>query len=169
MTKLLNIYYKYVHDNHPLVDGISINKVPILRDNLALRFKVSPSTLDFSPDSLKSLEILLLKYSHDHPINDVSKIEIFRYIQELSAYYGYVLYSNTECQWIEKGGFGVTEIIYDSRVKLIKEGGKVKNTPVIIILGSVVSNALDLIASGKSPGLYKDFINLSHDTLKEIL
>ena len=91
------------------------------------------------------------------------------FIRELTAYFGNVLYRNTNCLWKNEGDLWGTEIKYESYYKVIKEGKTQNNKGLIVIIASITTAALDRMALGKSSDLNKTYKNIASRKLKEEL
>jgi hypothetical protein len=168
MLDNMKLVFDFIKINHPLGKGISLEEIPELTRELSLRLKISPSLLDYSPVSLNKLDMLIEKYYQEHLLND-NEIEAMSFIRELTAYFGYVLYKNTNCLWKNEGDLWGTEIKYESGFKVIKEGKTQNNKGLIVIIASIATAAVDRMAICKSSDLYKTYKSIASRRLKEKL
>ncbi len=169
MRSAIRIIFNYIQNEHPLGKCIFEEEVQLLAMQLRSRLGLSSHQLDFSPESLKRLENLLLDYGITNDIQEYSDDEIVRFIREIGAYVGKVLILYAYGKWKTIGSLWSTYIVFEDKVKIDKNGHR-RNVPSIAIsLGGLGATTWDMLSMGKKPELFNEYAIAKSKIFKENL
>lgn len=169
MRSAIRIIFNYIRNEHPLGKCIFEEEVQLLVMQLSSRLGLSYHQLDFTPESLKQLENLLLEYSITNSIQEFSDDEIIRFIREIGAYIGKVFVLHAYGKWEPIGSLWSTNIIFEDNVIIVKNGCR-RNVPSIAIsLGGLGATTWDMLSMGMKPELFNEYANAKSKIFKEIL
>lgn len=166
---LIKLIFDYMRAQHPLAASIPREAAPGLSQDFALRIGAGEGILDFSPNSLKLVEKLLVNYHANNP-NGISDDETMKLIRELAAYIGEVLARHTDGMWVVSDDeIWNTELLYEGNWILMKEGIRRPVSTVVYILADEAAGSWQNVLDGKSPHLFKLFKEIQKRELREEL
>ncbi len=161
--------FDFARENHPLGKSILEEEAPQLTSSLRQRLAMSVADLDFSPASLKLLEEKLVELSQKDDINNYADTEIVQLVREIAAYVGKVLVLHAEGKWEPLGTLWGTQIIFEGKIKVVKEGTTRVVPSVAFSLGNIGATTVDMLRLGKKPILFRDYQSARKRTVKEQL
>ncbi len=161
--------FEFARENHPLGKSILEEEAPQLATSLRRRLAISAAELDFSPESLKLLEEKLLEWSRKNDINNFADTEIVQLVREIAAYVGKILVLHAKGDWQPTGTLWGTQIIFEGKIKVVKEGRTRVVPSVVFSLGNIGATAVDMLKLDKKPLLYRDYLSARKKTVKEQL
>lgn len=169
MKSALKIVTEFEGKGHPLGMSISRAEVPKLAAQLRRRLGLSDYELNFTPLSLRRLEIRLLELSQTTDVNSFGEEDIVQLVRELTAYLSEILVLHANGRWETLGSLFGTSIIIEDTIKLEKEAQKRSLHSIAFRPGFTCAGAWDMIAIGKKPILYRDYLDAKRRSIKEKL
>jgi len=151
---------EYSRKRLPLGRAVDQSEAPALAAQLRQRLHTTDEILDFSPNSLNTLEDLLVEYEQSlrGARCELDDLALLQLIRELVAYIGEVFVRHTGGQWDTDGTLYGTSIEFSMPFRVTKEGETyVSSRPTIFSLGNIASDSWDMIVERRRPELYADF------------
>jgi len=167
MRTATRLVFDYQRENLPLGKNILEEEIPVLTSALRQRLGMSISDLDFSPTSLKRLEDVLVVYPQKVDFDKMSDDDIMQFVREIAAYVGKILVSHTRGKWEPLGTLWGTQVTFEGKIKITKEGRTRVVPSIAFSLGNIGSAAVDMMRLGKKPLLYRDYLSARKRFFKE--
>jgi len=153
MRTATKLVFDFTRAGHLLGNCIYREEVPALASNFRQRLGKSESELDFTPNSLKRLEEMLIEFPQKTDIQNYGDEEIVQFVREVAAYVGEVLVLHADGKWRPLKDLWSTHVVFEGDIRIIKEGRRRVAPSIAFSLGAIGAAAWDMISVGKKTKL----------------